>query len=111
MTPLCPLPAPPYYAVIFASLHGDDIVGYDAMADRMAALAAVQPGYLGADSARTPGSTGITVSYWADEAALLAWKAVAEHALAQKLGKDRWYRHYTLRVARVERQYDGPEGR
>ena len=38
------------------------------------------------------------------EAALLAWKAVAEHALAQKLGKTRWYKHYTLRVALVERQ-------
>ena len=32
-------------------------------------------------------------------------------ALAQKLGKEKWYSHYTLRVAKVERHYDGPEGR
>ncbi|KGB83093.1 hypothetical protein JT55_04400 [Rhodovulum sp. NI22] len=111
MTPLCPLTRPPCYAVIFASLQGDNLAGYDAMAERMATLAAQQPGYLGVDSARTPNGTGITVSYWADEAALLAWKTVAEHALAQKLGKERWYSHYTLRVAKVERQYEGPEGR
>ena len=36
---------------------------------------------------------------------------VTEHLLAQKLGKTRWYKHYTLRVAKVERAYDGPEGR
>lgn len=108
---LAPLFDLPCYAVIFASLHTDDVAGYGAMADTMEALAARQPGYLGHDSARSPGSVGITVSYWIDEAALVAWKAVAEHALAQKLGKDRWYRHYTLRVARVERQYQGPEGR
>jgi len=31
--------------------------------------------------------------------------------LAQKLGRTRWYEYYTLRVAKVERHYDGPEGR
>jgi heme-degrading monooxygenase HmoA len=54
---------------------------------------------------------GITVSYWRDEASLLAWKQVAEHLLAQKLGKERWYEHYITRVARVERAYDGPQKR
>jgi len=111
MPNLAALPPPPYYAVIFASLQSDDMAGYDTMADRMKALAARQPGYLGFDDARTPGGTGITVSYWADETALIAWKTVAEHTLAQKLGRTRWYRQYTLRVARIERQYDGPEGR
>ena len=31
--------------------------------------------------------------------------------MMEKLGKERWYSHYELRVARVERAYDGPEGR
>ena len=30
---------------------------------------------------------------------------------AQCLGKERWYSHYELRVAKVERSYSGPEGR
>ncbi|PFG64127.1 heme-degrading monooxygenase HmoA [Thioclava sp. ES.031] len=106
-----PLPDPPYYAVIFASLPGASDEGYGAMAEQMAALAAQQPGYIGMESARDGTGFGLTVSYWADEAALIAWKAVAKHQLAQQLGKDRWYRHYALRVAKVERQYDGPEGR
>jgi len=31
--------------------------------------------------------------------------------VAQRLGKERWYSHYELRVAKVERAYAGPEGR
>ena len=81
------------------------------MADAMGNLAAQQPGFLGMESTRDAQGLGITVSYWRDEAALLNWKAVAQHALAQKLGKEKWYSHYTLRVAKVERHYDGPEGR
>jgi heme-degrading monooxygenase HmoA len=81
------------------------------MADRMMALAADQPGHIGVESTRDADGLGITISYWTDEASLLAWKAQAEHLLAQKLGKTRWYSHYTLRVARVERAYCGPDGR
>ena len=81
------------------------------MADAMVELAAKQPGYLGVESTRDEAGLGITVSYWKDEASLLGWKAVSEHAFAQKMGKEKWYDHYTLRVAKVERHYDGPEGR
>ncbi len=115
MTDFAPLPEPPYYAVIFTSQRRDGDKGadkdYDAMAARMADLAAQQPGYLGVETSRDAAGFGITVSYWADEAALKAWKQVAEHALAQELGRTRWYARYSLRVARVERQYEGPGGR
>ena len=106
-----PLPDPPYYAVIFAAQRTTSDHGYEAMAEKMSALAETQPGHLGHESTRDAEGFGITVSYWRDEAALLAWKAVAEHAMAQHLGQSRWYEHYTLRVAKVERQYEGPEGR
>lgn len=105
------LPAPPYYIVAFSSIRREGDDGYAAMADAMVELASRQPGYLGIESARGADGFGITNSYWADEAALLAWKDVAKHLLAQKLGKERWYAHYELRVARVERAYSGPEGR
>ena len=104
-------PEPPYYAVIFTSLLGPDDAGYAAMGDAMLALAARQPGYLGADSARGQTGPGITVSYWADEASILAWKAEARHMAAQEQGIAQWYAQYELRVARVERAYSGPEGR
>lgn len=102
---------PPYYAVIFTSKSTDDQEGYAAMAQAMVDLAAEQPGALGVESVKGPDGIGITVSYWADEAALSEWKANARHLIAQKMGKRRWYEHYELRVARVERAYSGPEGR
>lgn len=111
MTRFAPLPAPPYYAVIFTAQRTEVDHGYGAMADKMVALAAEQPGYIGVESTRDADGLGITVSYWADEAALMNWKQISEHLLAQKLGKSRWYSYYTLRVAKVERAYDGPEGR
>ena len=111
MSDFAPLPDPPYYAVIFTNQASDDTDGYGPMAEAMAAAAKDQPGYIGIDSTRGGDGFGITVSYWQDEAAMAGWKQEAKHLLAQKLGKDRWYDHYTLRVARVERQYEGPDGR
>ena len=66
-------PPPPYCAVIFSSVRTPGDTGYDAMAQRMAELAAQQPGYLGAESVRNAEGEGITVSYWTDEAAATAW--------------------------------------
>ncbi len=112
MTPtFATLPTPPYYAVIFTSMRTNVEHGYAAMAEEMDALARQQPGCLGAESARDPGGFGITVSYWRDEASIAAWKSEAQHLVAQKLGKELWYAHYELRVAKVERAYSGPEGR
>jgi len=102
---------PPYYAVIFSSLRRGEDDGYAAMAELMAALALEQPGCLGAESARDADGFGITVSYWRDEASIAAWKGHSKHALAQALGQSRWYEHYALRVAKVERDYTGPSGR
>lgn len=103
------LPPPPYWAVVFSSRRRDAADaqddGYAAMADRMVALAAQQPGFLGIESVRGTDGFGITVSYWASEAAIAAWKAVAEHRAAQAEGHRRWYAHFELRIAKVERAY------
>jgi hypothetical protein len=90
---------PPYHAVIFASQRTPGDNSYGATAERMAELAKSAPG------------CGITVSYWKDEESIRHWKAEMEHRAAQDRGKSEWYRHYELRVARVERAYAGPEGR
>ena len=71
----------------------------------MTRLAARQPGYLGQETAREDGGLGITVSYWESLEAIAAWKAVADHKTAQALGRDEWYRAYSLRITRVERAY------
>jgi heme-degrading monooxygenase HmoA len=102
---------PPYYAVIFSALRTEGDNEYGATAQRMEELAKTMPGYLGIESARGADGFGITVSYWRDEASIAAWRRYGEHVLAQERGKREWYRHYDLRVARVERQYSGPGGR
>jgi heme-degrading monooxygenase HmoA len=76
----------------------------------MVELASQQPGFLGVESARTAGGLGITVSYWSSEEAIAAWKAHAEHAVAQETGQRVWYSDYHLRVARVERAYGKDAG-
>lgn len=103
---------PPYYAVIFSSTRdarpGD---GYAEAADRMEELAKQQPGFLGVESARDS-ALGITVSYWASREAVAAWGRHAEHLLAQKYGRDKWYTSFTLRVCVVEsvRSFTRPDG-
>jgi heme-degrading monooxygenase HmoA len=55
------------------------------------------------ESARGGDGLGITVSYWATPEVVAAWGRHAEHLLAQKHGREKWYQWYTLRIARVER--------
>jgi heme-degrading monooxygenase HmoA len=105
MTGIAALPEPPYTAVIFSSLRTEGDHGYAVMTARMEDLARSQPGYLGFESARDPDGLGITVSYWADEAAAGAWKQVHEHTVAQQRGRDAWYADYQVRVATVGRAY------
>ena len=98
-------PEPPYYAVIFSSQRTEGDQGYGAMADRMVELAARQPGFLGLESTRDAGGFGITVAYFDTLENIAAWKAQAEHREAQRLGHEKWYAHFELRIAKVERAY------
>lgn len=93
----------PYYAVIFTSILNDEVSGYEAMSVQMEDLAQKQPGFLGMETVRQ--ERGITVSYWESLEAIKAWKEQLEHQKAQTLGKSKWYKAYTVRVAKVERDY------
>jgi len=99
-------PEPPYYAVIFASQRTEGDQGYAQMASLMDELAQQQPGYLGAEFARDASGFGITVSYWESLQAIADWKAQADHAQAQRLGKRDWYAGFELRISKVERAYN-----
>ncbi|WP_086480593.1 antibiotic biosynthesis monooxygenase family protein [Oceanospirillum sanctuarii] len=103
MTDIAQTPEPPYYAVIFTNQRTEGDEGYGAMAERMVELAAEQPGFLGVESVRD--GLGITVSYWESLEAIKHWKQNAEHQEAQRLGHEKWYASFKLRVAKVERDY------
>ena len=93
-------------AVIFMSGRNQaDPAGYAAAAAQMLKAAQAFPGYVGIHSVRGEDGVGITVSYWADQAAAQAWKADAAHAAIREQGRSQWYDWYELIVAEVTRGY------
>jgi heme-degrading monooxygenase HmoA len=97
----------PYVAVIFTSTrsleHGEE---YSQWASRMSDLVKTQPGFISEVSARDPETRfGITISYFKDEESVKNWKAVSEHQQAQRLGKQKFYLEYSVKVATVYREY------
>lgn len=99
-------PEPPYWAVLFSSQRtANDPEGYGRMAEALERIAPAQPGFLGLESTRDAQGFGITLAYWESEEAIVAWKRVAAHQQAQRLGHERWYEDFFLRIARVERAY------
>jgi heme-degrading monooxygenase HmoA len=55
--------------------------------------------------AATEGDTEIAISYWPNEAAIIAWKSDPEHNEAQQLGRNQWYDGYTVQVVEIKREY------
>src|ERR1043165_7649027 len=105
-TSIARTPEPPYYAVIFTSKRAqDDGRAYGVMAQRMVDLGSRYEGFLGIESVRGADGVGITVSYWRDEAAILAWKRDTEHQKAQRGGRDAWYERFEVRSAKGESAY------
>ena len=101
-------PEAPYYAVIFTSVRNESDDGYSNMSDKMENLVKQQPGFLGFDSARN--ETGITVSYWKDLESIKNWRDNSEHLIARLTGKKKWYKYYSVRIAKVEREYGFESG-
>ena len=77
---------------------------YAAVAARMRELALGQFGCL-EFQAVSEGVDEVALSYWPDEQSVRAWRNHAEHALAQQLGRTRWYESYVVQVAHIEREY------
>lgn len=93
-------------AVIFISRrNGKDETGYAAAAAAMDAEASRQPGYVGIESVRDADGRGITISYWEDEAAALAWRNHAGHSVIRDQGRSSWYEDYEVIVTQVTRSY------
>lgn len=93
---------PPYYVAVFSTVRTPAQDGYADTNARMEELVKDIPGYLGIDHAQTPGGLGITVSYFRHAEGLEQWRSDAEHRVAQRRGREQWYQHYSLHVAKVE---------
>lgn len=47
----------------------------------------------------------LSLSFWRDEEAVMAWRSLETHRLAQCKGRDSVFKNYRLRVADVTRDY------
>ena len=96
-------PKPPYYAVIFTSIKNSETEKYDEVSKRMIELVSSQEGFLGFESAQE--KIGITISYWSNLNSIANWKNNFEHQEAQKLGKEKFYQTFKVRISKIERDY------
>jgi heme-degrading monooxygenase HmoA len=92
------------FVVIFRAKVRAFDADYSAMAAQMRELALTQFGCLDF-TAVTEGEQEIALSYWPDEASIRAWKQHADHLMAQKLGRERWYAAYSVEIAQITRSY------
>ena len=56
------------------------------------------------ESLSEPGKV-LSLSFWRDEDAVQAWRAMAPHREAQRIGRSDVFRDYRLRIAAVVRDY------
>lgn len=97
-------PQPPYYAVIFTSTRSTLEDGYQFVENLLQEEVRKIEGFLGVESA-TNSEFGITISYWSSIESIKNWKNHQEHQTAQQKGRDLWYKDYTIRICKVEKEY------
>ena len=93
------------YAVIFkAEINKIDKL-YSAIANRMRELAINEYGCIKFSSV-TEGNNEIAISYWNTKEQIKEWKQNKEHLKAQELGKNKWYKTYSVEIVEVISQYE-----
>jgi len=87
-----------------------DAAAYAADANRMARLAAAQPGYLSFKSYTAEDGEVVAISEWSDEASARAWGRHKEHGSVQGRGRSEYYQSYTMFACAEPRihQYERP---
>jgi len=81
----------------------------DAVAEYLPTAAAVldlalgMPGLVDVKSFAADDGEHVTIATFADEASQRAWREQAEHRVAQRAGRDRFYADYTLQVCEAVR--------
>lgn len=92
------------FAVIFRAKTGSQDKSYTEMVGVMRQLA-FEKYHCQDFIAVTEGKQEIAISYWNNEEDIRNWHNDSKHAVAQKLGQDKWYQSYTVQVVEVKRQY------
>jgi heme-degrading monooxygenase HmoA len=78
---------------------------YAAMAEEMLARARTMPGFIDFKSFRADDGERLAVIHWESQETLRAWSDDLRHAVAQRLGREKWYEYFRVEVAEVARSY------
>jgi heme-degrading monooxygenase HmoA len=77
---------------------------YVALVDRMVELASVMPGYISHKGFFAENGERCTIVEFESEETQRAWRMHSEHRVAQRQGRDVYYRDYSLQVCQVIRE-------
>lgn len=90
------------YAVIFKATVAELDDEYLRTAQRLKQLAFDKYGCQNFVSV-TEGEEEIAISYWESEQQIRDWKNDPEHRRAQTMGRDKWYRSFSVEVCEILR--------
>ena len=76
---------------------------YGPRAEEMEALARSMPGFVDVKSFVADDGERVTISTFADEASVRAWREQAEHRVAQAEGRSTYYDEYSIQVCETLR--------
>lgn len=90
---------------VFRSKLRDENSGeFHALAARMRALAEAMPGFLSYKAYTAEDGERCSIIEFESAEALRAWREHAEHAAAMRMGRERYYAHYSLHVCEPVRE-------
>jgi len=92
------------YAVIFKAETKNIDQAYFDTAKNMRELALSKYGCVEFIST-TEGNNEIAISYWNSREDIKEWKKDKEHAKAQALGKNKWYKTYNVQIVEILHEY------
>jgi len=96
------------YLVVFRSTRKlDDGVVYSEWSEKMEILVKTIDGYEKHFGFRDPDTReGLTISYFNSLDAISEWKNLADHKVAQDLGREKFYEEYSVQVCEILREYE-----
>lgn len=92
------------YIVIFKATIKQLDDTYSEMAQRLRNKALDQYGCIKFEACSENGFE-IALSYWSNLEDIKRWQQDAEHLVAQRLGKEKWYQHFSVEICKIERAY------
>lgn len=96
------------YAVIFEVVIKDEYQArYLELAASLREEAANIPGFISVERFSSVVNEGkmVSLSYWGTEEAISQWRSNLNHQAAQQKGITEYFEDFTIRVAKVEREY------